>query len=315
MKWDTLKPIVVLTAVCVVVSAALTGTYKLTKPVIDAAKADEANAALLAVLPEGADFEQVTVTAENVLSAYRAGNGAGYVFQSQGKGFAGMITVMVGISSDGNITGTQVMEHGETPGIGTKIEEDPSYQEQFLGKDYNLEGVTTISGATFSSKGFSAAVSNAFVAYGELAGITIEAPVEEPVYPAAELIAEMLGEGYTELEEIPEGVDSVYQSELGYAFNVHASGFSGELHILVAIDNNGAIIASKLYQHTETPNEYEGVDGSKLAKSSYSKKWIGLTADTPESELPVVSKATYTSNGYKAAVKAAFEAYQTVKGA
>ena len=71
MKWDTLKPIVVLTVVCVVVSAALTGTYKLTKPVIDAAKADEANAALLAVLPEGADFEQVTVTAENVLSAWR----------------------------------------------------------------------------------------------------------------------------------------------------------------------------------------------------------------------------------------------------
>ena len=315
MKWDTLKPIVVLTAVCVVVSAALTGTYKLTKPVIDAAKADEANAALLAVLPEGADFEQVTVTAENVLSAYRAGNGAGYVFQSQGKGFAGMITVMVGISSDGNITGTQVMEHGETPGIGTKIEEDPSYQEQFLGKDYNLEGVTTISGATFSSKGFSAAVSNAFVAYGELAGIKIEAPVEEKVYPEAELIAEMLGEGYTELEEIPEGVDSVYRSELGYAFNVHASGFSGELHILVAIDNNGAIIASKLYQHTETPNEYEGIDGAKLAKSSYSKKWIGVTAETPEGELPMQTKATFTSNGYKEAVKLAFAAYETVKGA
>ena len=41
----------------------------------------------------------------------------------------------------------------------------------------------------------------------------------------------------------------------------------------------------------------------------------GGIRQTPESELPVVSKATYTSNGYKAAVKAAFEAYQTVKGA
>ena len=315
MKWDTLKPIVVLTAVCVVVSAALTGTYKLTKPVIDAAKADEANAALLAVLPEGADFEQVTVTAENVLSAYRAGNGAGYVFQSQGKGFAGMISVMVGISADGTVTGTQVLEHGETPGIGDRIETEPDFQQQYIGKDFTLKDIEFLSRATFSSKGFNAAVGNAFVAYGELAGIAIEAPTEEKVYPEAELIAEMLGEGYTELEEIPEGVDSVYQSELGYAFNVHASGFSGELHILVAIDNNGAIIASKLYQHTETPNEYEGIDGAKLAKSSYSKKWIGLTADTPESELPVISKATYTSNGYKAAVKAAFEAYQTVKGA
>ena len=125
----------------------------------------------------------------------------------------------------------------------------------------------------------------------------------------------MLGEGYTELETAPEGTDSAYQSELGYAFNVHASGFSGELHILVAIDNNGAIIASKLYQHTETPNEYEGIDGSKLAKSSYSKKWIGVTAETPDSELPMVSKATYTSNGYKEAVKLAFAAFETVKGA
>ncbi len=271
MKWEKLKPIVVLTAICVIVSAALVGTYGLTKPVIDAAKAAEANAALSAVLPDGADFEEVTVSAENVLNAYKAGNGAGYVFQAQGKGFAGMITVMVGISSDGSITGTQVMEHGETPGIGDRIEKEAHFQEQYLGKDYNLEGIEFLSGATFSSKGFNAAVGNAFVAYGELAGIAIEAPTEEKVYPEAELIA--------------------------------------------AIDNNGAIIASKLYQHTETPNEYEGIDGSKLAKSSYSKKWIGVTAETPDSELPMVSKATYTSNGYKEAVKLAFAAFETVKGA
>lgn len=42
MKWEKLKPIVVLTAICVIVSAALVGTYGLTKPVIDAAKAAEA---------------------------------------------------------------------------------------------------------------------------------------------------------------------------------------------------------------------------------------------------------------------------------
>ena len=87
MKWEKLKPIVVLTAICVIVSAALVGTYGLTKPVIDAAKAAEANAALSAVLPDGTDFEEVTVSAENVLNAYKAGNGAGYVFQAQGKGF------------------------------------------------------------------------------------------------------------------------------------------------------------------------------------------------------------------------------------
>ena len=310
MKWENLKPIVVLTVICLVVSAALAGTYNLTKPVIDAAKAAQANEALAAVLPEGADFEEVTVTAENVTKAYKAGNGAGYVFQAQGKGFAGMISVMVGISADGTVTGTQVMEHGETPSIGDRIETEPNFQQQYIGKDFTLKDIEFLTGATFSSKGFNAAVGNAFVAYGELAGIEIEAPTEEKVYPEAELIAEMLGDGYTELETAPEGTDSAYQSELGYAFNVHASGFSGELHILVAIDNNGAIIASKLYQHTETPNEYEGIDGAKLSKSSYSKKWIGVTAETPDSELPMVSKATFTSNGYKEAVKLAFAAYE-----
>ena len=73
MKWENLKPIVVLTVICLVVSAALAGTYNLTKPVIDAAKAAQANEALAAVLPEGADFEEVTVTAENVTKAYKAG--------------------------------------------------------------------------------------------------------------------------------------------------------------------------------------------------------------------------------------------------
>ena len=165
MKWEKLKPIVVLTAICVIVSAALVGTYGLTKPVIDAAKAAEANAALSAVLPDGADFEEVTVSAENVLNAYKAGNGAGYVFQAQGKGFAGMITVMVGISSDGAITGTQVMEHGETPGIGDRIEKEAHFQEQYLGKDYNLEGIEFLSGATFSSNYYINAIRDAFTAY------------------------------------------------------------------------------------------------------------------------------------------------------
>ena len=42
---------------------------------------------------------------------------------------------------------------------------------------------------------------------------------------------------------------------------------------------------------------------------------VGVTAETPEGELPMVSKATFTSNGYKEAVKLAFAAYETVKGA
>lgn len=305
MKWDTFKPIVVLTAICIVVSGALVGTYSMTKPVIDAAKAEEERLALMAVLPEGKNFEAIDVAAENIVSAYVDTEGAGYVFMAQGKGFGGAINVMVGIGSDGLITGTQVMEHGETPGIGDKMITEEWFQPQYVGKDQNLEGVEGITGATFSSKGFNAAIAAAYTAYGEAAGVKIEAPAKDPVYPDAALIASMLGDSYEEINV--DGMDSAYASDTGYAFNVAAEGFADDIHVLVAIDNNGAIIAAKMYQYMETPDY-----GAKLAKDSFGAKWVGLTA---ASDMPAISGATVTSNAYKTCVKAAFAAYETVKGA
>jgi len=305
MKWDTFKPIVVLTAICIVISGALVGTYSMTKPVIDAAKAEEERLALMAVLPEGKNFEAIDVAAENIVSAYVDTEGAGYVFMAQGKGFAGAISVMVGIGSDGLITGTQVMEHGETPGIGDKMITEEWFQPQYVGKDQNLEGVESITGATFSSKGFNAAITAAYAAYGEVAGVEIEVPAKDPVYPEAALVASMLGDSYEEITV--DGMDSAYASDAGYAFNVAAEGFADDIHVLVAIDNNGAIIAAKMYQYMETPDY-----GAKLAKDSFSAKWVGLTA---ESDMPAVSGSTVTSNAYKTCVEAAFAAYETVKGA
>lgn len=37
------------------------------------------------------------------------------------KGFSGLVTVMVGLTSDGNISGFRVLEHKETPGLGSRM--------------------------------------------------------------------------------------------------------------------------------------------------------------------------------------------------
>lgn len=37
------------------------------------------------------------------------------------KGFSGMITVMVGLTADGNISGFKILEHKETPGLGSRM--------------------------------------------------------------------------------------------------------------------------------------------------------------------------------------------------
>ena len=55
--WKLLAPIVVLTCIGLVITAALAVTNQLTAPVIAAQEAAAAQAALQVVLPEGSDFQ------------------------------------------------------------------------------------------------------------------------------------------------------------------------------------------------------------------------------------------------------------------
>lgn len=87
---------------------------------------------------------------EGGVDIYEATNGTGYVVTAQSKGYGGMLKVMVGIDSNGVITGTEVLENNETQGLGSKVSEH-AFMDQYIGKDSNLEGLETISGTTISS--------------------------------------------------------------------------------------------------------------------------------------------------------------------
>ena len=81
--------------------------------------------------------------------------------EGKGKGFHGLIGVMVGISAEGQLIDIGITAHSETPGVGSKVA-DASFTNQFKG----LPGespvkVDAISGATYSSKGVMAAVGQA----------------------------------------------------------------------------------------------------------------------------------------------------------
>jgi Na+-translocating ferredoxin:NAD+ oxidoreductase subunit G len=52
-------------------------------------------------------------------------------------GYSGNIEVMVGVDADGRISGIAILNHAETPGLGSLIERD-SFKDQFKGK--GLEG-------------------------------------------------------------------------------------------------------------------------------------------------------------------------------
>lgn len=90
----------------------------------------------------------------------KAGVVVGAAAKAKAKGYDGEITVLVGVSTDGTITGVQVVDC--TDSLGSSIL-TPAFAQQFAGKKAGdaLEvgaGIDAVSGATFSSKGATALV-------------------------------------------------------------------------------------------------------------------------------------------------------------
>ncbi|MCI8622347.1 MAG: FMN-binding protein [Provencibacterium sp.] len=149
---DFVLPTVVLAVICLVVSAALSGTYGMTNPIIEENKRIAEQEALAEVLPAGDTFETASGALPDGVSAlYTAQNGAGCVVQVSPAGYGGPISMMVGLDAQGAISGVKVLENTETQGIGSKVM-DASYTEQYVGKA-SADEVDAIGGATISSTG------------------------------------------------------------------------------------------------------------------------------------------------------------------
>ena len=98
-------------------------------------------------------------------------------FESSGKGFGGDIGVMVGVKlEDDKIVGVGVTTHSETPGVGSRAKTDPAFVAQFPGQPIaetfkvKADGgqVDALSGATVTSRGVSAALTEAGKIYEKL---------------------------------------------------------------------------------------------------------------------------------------------------
>ncbi|MDD3350595.1 MAG: RnfABCDGE type electron transport complex subunit G [Eubacteriales bacterium] len=178
-KKELIAPSLVLFLICLVVTAALAGTYQLTQPIIENINAENANIARGEVLPSGADgFTKAdSELIENVVDVYQANNGSGMTFTTVDKGFGGTITVMVGIDNAGAITGVKVTGHSETPGLGTKAM-TVDYLSQYVGQtaitrtdEAEKTQIDAITGATVSSNAIFRATNTALAQYEEIGGV------------------------------------------------------------------------------------------------------------------------------------------------
>ena len=128
-------------------------------------------------VPEGTTVttETKNATSVTILSAYKMtkdGADAGYCVEVGPTGFGGAVDTMVGIDSDGKVTGISVISaSSETPGLGARSTE-PEFQAQFAGQVGTEVAVAkdggsidALTGATITSR----AVSEGVVAAAQFA--------------------------------------------------------------------------------------------------------------------------------------------------
>jgi Na+-translocating ferredoxin:NAD+ oxidoreductase subunit G len=155
-------------------SAALGFVYSLTKEPIERANKMKEIQAIKDVLPEFDNDPTVNIKSIEGLDYYTATKGeevVGYAVKSYtDKGYSGHFTMMVGFKSDGAIYNIIVLDHKETPGLGTKMKE-PKFIDQFPGKnpgDSKLKvkkdggTIDAITAATISSRAFCDGVQRAY---------------------------------------------------------------------------------------------------------------------------------------------------------
>jgi len=291
---EFVKPIAVLTVICLVVSAALAGTYDLTKPIIDAAKAAQADAAKLVVLPGANGFTQIDVTGiENVTEAFKENNGLGYVITSTSKGFDGTVTVMTGIGADGKVTGVAVLSHTETPTIGgAKVLEAPDYLAKYVGLDHTLQ-VDFVTSATISSKALKDAVTAAFAGYAAVSGADIDVSIDKEPTPM-----ELIFPDSEYVEITVAGAEKAYKVPgKGVILMTVAEGYHGMMQVYTGIGADMKIAGVALGENTETP----GI-GTQVGEEAFTSTFVGRDDITT---VMVITDATISSRAFKAGVNAA----------
>ena len=165
-------------AVCVMLAFVYAGTMKKITDNQQAAMEE----ALHQIFPH-ADFEPVSdiqsvdaaVAIESGYAAFIDGEIAGLVLNVSRAGYGGPIKVLAGISSEGFITGVKIMEHSETPGLGSNaaspsyfVEKGKTFYGQFTGKRTSdafevFDDVAAISASTITSRAIALAVKAAAV--------------------------------------------------------------------------------------------------------------------------------------------------------
>ena len=175
-----------LTSICLIAGIALSAANKYTAGAIAASKALVLHQAIRQVIPafDNNPVEEqykLAVAKDDSLTFYPARQGGKYVGcaveSHTNNGFNGLIRVMVGIDAGNKLYNYTVLEHNETPGLGSRMEtwfRDDKNRQNIIGHDMSKGAlkvskdggdVDAITAATISARAFLEAINLAYSVY------------------------------------------------------------------------------------------------------------------------------------------------------
>ncbi len=176
---EKIMPPLVLTVICAVISALLALAYNATYVDLTGVMTDEMKQGCknifgdgkYSILTEEKDGKKIPVTFGNdkINSIIVDPDIKACIIEITEDGYAkDGLHLLVGIDESGSVKGIEFLSIGETPGLGTKVQ-DEKFLSKFTGltSEDNTAAIDNVTAATFSSKGMKNAVSECLELYSE----------------------------------------------------------------------------------------------------------------------------------------------------
>lgn len=332
-------PGIILFVICLITASLLAFTNQLTAPKIEAMAAANADVARKKVLATAESFIDVQEPLNLNGETYKYFKGldkdanvVGYIFITVTKGYGGDVKIMSGIGKDGKVTGIEILELSETPGLGMKAYDD-FFLSQFLDKavcvnvvkkEAGDNSICALTGATITSSAVAGAVNIALELFdlvnekpgpADTSATNADEKARKLLLPTADSFvgpekASRSGESY----DYYTGKDAA-DTTTGYIFETRANGYNGIVLVKTAIDSSGVITGVKV----AAINDTEGL-GTQVKNDSFVNQFIGksgkinLTAAVDETGVQVITGATLSSSAVVNAVNTALELFKSLTG-
>jgi len=328
-RWQMIKLGLILAVYTIVGCVGLAVVYNSTSKTIAQRQEADLQAGLHEVFPKATGFtptDTVKSTNPKVLfdAAYTANGPSGSLgiaVKVQGPSYGGLTTLIVGVSTDGTITGVKVLENKDTPGLGANAANPTYYVDkatkttfpgQFAGKKLTdgfvvKKDVIAITSATITSRAIANLVQVVGKAVSDVLGIEGSSPGPNAVLPTADTVrtsSKAATSSVPGVSILETSVGTKAGTIVGAIAKATAKSYDGDVTVLVGVSTDGTILGVQILECTDS-------QGSPILAPEFAQQFVGKKVDAALEigrGISAVAGATRSSNGATQLVKATAEA-------